>query len=80
MVNYRLFSKNYIDGLPLEIDTHRHFQTSKKTVNRCASFCKKIVFPFILDLIYIYIYIYVLIYTIYIILFYLCIYIYVKKK
>ena len=27
---YPIFSKKYIDGLPLEIDTHRHFWTSKK--------------------------------------------------
>ena len=29
MVNYPIFCKKYIDGLPLEIDTHRHFRTSK---------------------------------------------------
>ena len=27
---YPIFSKKYIDGLPLEIDTHRHFRTSNK--------------------------------------------------
>ena len=26
---YPIFGKKYIDGLPLEIDTHRHFQTSQ---------------------------------------------------
>ena len=27
--NYPVFSKKYIDGLPLETDTRRHFRTSK---------------------------------------------------
>ena len=29
MVNNPIFSNKYLDGLPLEIDTHRHLATSK---------------------------------------------------
>ena len=29
MFDYTIFSKKYMDGLPLKIDMHRHLRTSK---------------------------------------------------
>ena len=40
MVSYPIFSKRYIDGLPLETDTLAH-----KSVNQCASFYDNLLFP-----------------------------------
>ena len=41
MVNYPIFSQKCIDGLPLEINTHRHFQTSKMISGPVRIFTKK---------------------------------------
>ena len=43
-------SKTYIDVLPLEIVTHRHFWTSRMISEPVRIFLKK-VFPFILNLV-----------------------------
>ena len=38
---FPIFSKKYIDGLPLEIDTHRHSQTSKMISETVRIFLKE---------------------------------------
>ena len=84
---YPIISKKYIDGLRLETDTHRHFQTSNKSVNRCTSFCKHMLFAFILYLLCIfftkYIFeIFCLIHTLYYIYIYIyiCVHVYIFIK
>ena len=41
MFNYPIFNNKYIDGLPLEIYTHRHFRTSKMISELVRIFSKK---------------------------------------
>ena len=57
---YPIFSKKYIDGLPVETDTHRHFRTSKKISEPVHIFLKKSTVSIYTQFsIYIYIYIYI---------------------
>ena len=59
MVTYPIFSKKYIDGSPLEIDTHRHFRTSNQISEPVRTFYRKLSYSFILYLLYIYMYIFI---------------------
>ena len=72
MVNYPTFSNKYIDGLPLEIDTHRHFWISKQISEPVCILLYKNAFIDILIIFVISIYIVIYMYSV----FYLCLCIY----
>ena len=46
MVNHPILSKKDIDGLPLEIDTHRYFWTSKMIIGPVRIFLQKYITRF----------------------------------
>ena len=54
MVNYPIFSKKYIDDLPLEIDTHRHYWTSKMISEPVRIFLKQSIIFYLYYIGYIY--------------------------
>ena len=51
---YPIFTRKYIDGLPLEIDSHRHFWTSNKISEPHRISYKSIFFIYTIFVIYTY--------------------------
>ena len=65
MVNYPIISNKYVDALPLEIETYRHFWTSKMISEPVRIFLNKITYFYLYRTLYIYIYIHMVNYPIF---------------